>query len=126
LFESEHTPAAKARTIPETLVDMKTQEHRIEDLQRSRFEADLEASISALFCRCPALCGFTVRDAANLPRDGLALQHVSELFVTEVSTYPLGDPAAPGEIVAALVQLLDECPEACELLRERTFARVFH
>ena len=61
---------------------MKTQEHRIEDLQRSRFEADLEASINALFCRCPALCGF---------------------FVTE-----------------------DECPEACELLRERTFARVFH
>jgi hypothetical protein len=29
---------------------MKTQEHRIEDLQRSRFEADLEDSISALFC----------------------------------------------------------------------------
>jgi hypothetical protein len=94
---------------------MKTQEHRIEDLQRSRFEADLEASIRALFCRCPALCGFTVRDA---------------LFVTEVSVYPLGDPAAPGElcgeIAAVLFQLLDECPEARELLRERTFARVFH
>jgi hypothetical protein len=55
---------------------------------------------------------------------------VSELFVTEVSVYPLSGPAAPGElcgeIVAALVELLDECPEACELLRERTFARVFH
>ena len=88
---------------------MKTQEHRIEDLQRSRFEADLEAGINALFCRCPALCGFTVRDAANLSRDGLAFQHVSELFVTEVSVYPLSGPAAPGE-----------------LLRERTFARVFH
>jgi len=109
---------------------MKTQEHRIEDLQRSRFEADLEASISALFCRCPALCGFTVRDAANLSRDGLVLQHVSGLFVTEVSVYPLGYPAAPGElcgeIAAALLQLLDEFPEARELLRERTFARVFH
>jgi hypothetical protein len=109
---------------------MKTQAHRIEDLQRSRFEADLEAGINALFCRCPALCGFTVRDAANLSRDGLALQHVSELFVTEVSLYPLSGPAAPGElcgeIVAALVELLDECPEARELLRERTFARVFH
>lgn len=62
--------------------------------------------------------------------DGLALQHVSELFVTEVSLYPLSGPAAPGElcgeIVAALVELLDECPEARELLRERTFARVFH
>jgi len=109
---------------------MKTQAHRIEDLQPSRFEADLEAGISALFCRCPTLCGFTVRDAANLSRDGLALEHVSKLFVTEVSVYPWSGLDAPGElcgeIVAALVQLIDECPGARELLRERTFARVFH
>lgn len=52
---------------------MKTQEHRIEDPQRRRFEADLEASINALFRRCPTLCGFTVRS------------HVSGLFVTGVS-----------------------------------------
>jgi hypothetical protein len=53
-------------------------------------EHRIEASIAALFCRCPALCGFTV-------------QHTS-----------------------ALGELIDECPEAGELLRERTFARVFH
>jgi hypothetical protein len=109
---------------------MKTQEHRVEDLQHGRFEADLEASINALFCRCPTLCGFSVRDAANLSRDRLARQHVSELFVTEVSVYPWSGLEAPGElcneIVAALVELIDERPEVCELLRERTFARVFH
>jgi hypothetical protein len=85
---------------------MKTQEHRI------------EASINALFCRCPTLCGFTVRS------------HVSRLFVTGVSVHPLIGPEAPGElcheIMATLDELIDECPEAGELLRERTFARVFH
>lgn len=97
---------------------MKTQEHRIEDLQRSRFKADLEASINALFRRCPTLCGFTVRDVA------------SRLLVTGVSVHPLRGLGAPrelcDEIVATLVELIDECPEAGELLRERTFARVFH
>jgi hypothetical protein len=34
--------------------------------------------------------------------------------------------AATSSRAAALVELLDECPEARELLRERTFARVFH
>lgn len=109
---------------------MKTQEHRIEELQHSPFEADLGASINALFRRWPALCGFAVRDAANLSRDRLALDHVSELCVTEVSVYPLSGLEAPRElcyeIVAALIELIGERPEACELLRERTFARVFH
>ena len=109
---------------------MKTQQHRIEELQHSRFEADLEASINALFRRWPTLCGFSVRDAANLSRNRLALEHVSELCVTEVSVYPLSSVEVPRElcyeIVATLVELIDERPEACELLRERTFARVFH
>lgn len=109
---------------------MKTQEHRIEDPRHSRFEADLEASINALFCRCLTLCGFSVGDAAKQSRDRLALEHVSELFVSEISVYPMSGLRAPeelcNEIVATLVALIDECPEACELLRERTFARVFH
>jgi len=111
-------------------VDMKTQVDRIEDLRHSRFEADLEARINALFFRCPTLSGFSVRDAANRSRDRLAPEHVSELFVTDVSVYPLTGLEASGalcnEIVAVLVELIDECPVASELLRERTFARVFH
>ena len=76
----------------------------------------LEASISALFRRCPALCGFTV-------------EHLSELFVSEVTIHPSG--AVPQRelrwvIVATLAALIEECPEAGELLRERTFARVVH
>ena len=109
---------------------MKTQVHRIEALQHRRFEADLAAGINALFRRCPTLCGFSVRDTANLSRDGLRLQHVSALFVTEVSVYPLISLEAPREvcheIAAALAELIDERPETCELLGERTFARVFH
>jgi len=86
----------------------------------SPFEADLEAGIGALFRRCPTLCGFTVQDAA------------SELFVTEVSVYPSDGPEARGElyvygeILAALVQLIDEHPGTRELLRKRTFARILH
>ena len=32
----------------------------------------------------------------------------------------------PREIVAALVQLAEECPEAVQLIRARTFARAVH
>ena len=96
---------------------MKTQEHRKEELQQLRFEADLEAAIAGLFRRCPTLCGFAVRDAGRL-------------VVTEVSVYPLLDLDAPPElcheIVVALTGLIDEIPEAGEWLRERTFARVLH
>ena len=84
---------------------MKTQAHR------------LEASIDSLFRRCPALCGFTV-------------QHSGALFVSEITVNPFAGCPAPGELTyeieAALDELIDECPEAGELLRERTFARVFH
>lgn len=83
-----------------------------------RFEADLDAGIGALFRRCPTLCGFTVQDAQ------------SELFVSELSVYPLHGPEAyselSGEILVALAQLVDECPGIRELLRERTFARILH
>ena len=91
---------------------MKTQEHRIEDLQHSRFEADLEASITALFHRCPTLYVFSVGDAASRSRDRFSLEHVSELFVSEVSVYPMSGLRAPeelcNEIVATLVALIDE------------------
>ena len=84
---------------------MKTQEHR------------LEASIDALFRRCPALCGFTVQEASGL-------------FIGEITINPLAGPQGHsdlhGEIVAVLGALIDEYPDARELLRERTFARVLH
>ena len=109
---------------------MKSQAQRTEDQRHGRLQADLEARVGALFRRCPTLCGFSVRDTEGLARDGIALDHASELYVTEVSVYPLSGLEAPREICTeiakALVQLIDERPEACGLLRERAFARVFH
>jgi hypothetical protein len=93
---------------------MRAQEHRNGHVQHDRFETDLAARVHALFRRWPTLCGFAVH----------------ELFVTDVSVYPLSGLRAPEElcleIVAALMEFIEERPEACELLRERTFARVFH
>ena len=108
---------------------MKTQEHPYEDLEQSRYEADLGASINALFVRCPRLHGFAV--SSSVPSgDGFALPPAGELFVTDVSIYPsCGFETAVthfGAIATALARLIDECPEAGELLRERTFARVIH
>jgi hypothetical protein len=86
-------------------VDSKIQEQR------------LEASVNALFQRWPMLCGFTIH-------------HASELLVDEITIDPPCGPQPRGqvcsEIVALLRELIEECPEASELLRERTFARVFH
>jgi hypothetical protein len=97
---------------------MKAQEHRSEHARRDRFEADLAARVNALFRRWPMLCGFAVGKA------------VSELFVTEISVYPLSGLRAPEElrleIATALAELIDERPEAGELLDQRSFARVFH
>jgi hypothetical protein len=109
---------------------MKTQEHRLEDPQRNRIEADLEATIDALFDRFPTLVAFSVQDGESLAREGIAPQHESDLFLTEVSVYPWSGQEAPAalcvEIVTALTELVDEWPAALELLHERTFARVLH
>jgi hypothetical protein len=108
---------------------MKMQETPDEVLLHSGYEADLEASIHALFGRCPRLHGFMVSSAVPCG-EGFALPAESGLFVTEVSIYPACsfDTAVRHfrEIAVALARLIDECPEAGELLRDRTFARVLH
>ena len=105
---------------------MKTQEHRNAGQEP---EADLGASIDALFVRCPRLHGFTVGSAVP-SGEGFALPPESGLFVSEVSIYPSCDFDLAvrhfREIAVTLARLIDECPEAGELLRERTFARVLH
>ena len=120
------TPRAAQRRV----ADMKTEARSNEDLEHSRHEADLGASIHALFARCPRLHGFAVRPAGQRSGDGFALPPAGELFVTDVSIYPSCDQNLAfkhfREIAASLTRLIDECPEAGELLRERTFARVVH
>ena len=80
----------------------------------------LPAQVESLFTRCPALCGFSVRSSEN---DG-------ELFIGDIGvSLPLTREQfdeISREIVAALAELLAEEPEAGEILRGRTFARVLH
>lgn len=93
-----------------------------------RVAADVEAKMLALFSRCPTLCGFSVQDRSQLP------QHVTEnqipdadLYVTEIGMFPkLGaDQYADvfDEITVTLANLMNEQPNAYDVLRGRTFAR---
>jgi hypothetical protein len=75
----------------------------------------LAAQLESLFARCPELSGFAVRGEND------------ELFVSDVGVSPRLSSEQYGEIYQeianTLTGLLDEAPEASELLRGRTFAR---
>jgi hypothetical protein len=94
-------------------------------------KTSLPSEIEFLFMRCPALWGFSVRGLDelpdNCPRPG---ENDSELFVGDVSIAPALSREQYGEIfeeiVTTLAEMLAEEPEAKELLRGRTFARVLH
>ena len=109
---------------------MKPGAQRSRDARRNRFEADLDAGIRDLFRRCPTLCGFSLRDTSSLLREGLDLRHAGDLFITEVSVYPQSDlEASPEiclEIMTLLRRLIDDSPQDCAQLCERTYARTFH
>jgi hypothetical protein len=83
-----------------------------------KIRTHLDQEVDSLFARCPELCGFSVR-AEN-----------DELFVSDVGISPRLSAAQYGEIfqdiARTLAELLEEEPEAGELLRGRTFARTLH
>ena len=85
-------------------------EHQIAD--------QVEQQLQLLFSRCPELSGFSVRGDAD------------ELFVSDVGIAPRLSAEQYGEIyqdiAVTLSELLEERPEAGELLRGRTFARTLH
>jgi hypothetical protein len=78
-------------------------------------EDRLDAEVGSLFARCPELCGFSVRGVKN------------ELFVADIGIAPRLSAEQYGEIfhdiARTLAELLDDDPDASELLRGRTFAR---
>ena len=91
--------------------------------------AELEESILALFGGFPSLCGFSIQDRPGNTGAG----HESlegGLFLTEVGLYPLPNIEEAKficqEIRDTLAQLLEERPQARELLSGRTFARSLH
>ena len=78
----------------------------------------LPEQLESLFTRCPDLCGFAVRAAAE------------ELYVSDIGIAPRLSAERYGEIYQDIAQtlgeLLEEQPEAGEWLRGRTFARILH
>jgi len=91
---------------------------------------DLSTRIEALFERCPELCGFSVRDPADIPDSCTRSESGGDLFVTDIGISPRLGADQYGEIFneifSTLSELLAEEPEAGERLRGRTFARTLH
>jgi hypothetical protein len=105
---------------------MKALQQQTWDAERHHLEADLGARIETLFDRCPTLCGFSVAERSVKEAGVTQL----ELFISGIDVYPALGSGQPDqlfdEISAALVELLDEHPQAYDLLRGRTFARTLH
>jgi hypothetical protein len=91
---------------------------------------DLSTKIEALFERCPALCGFSVRDPADIPDSCARSDAGGDLFVTDIGISPRLGAEQYGEIFdeifSTLSEVLAEEPDAGDKLRGRTFARTLH
>jgi hypothetical protein len=76
----------------------------------------INATVNEIFAAWPGLYGFSVG------------QLEGELCLADIATDPWQGHSEelPGQIAAALADLIDEQPEAAELLRGRTFARTLH
>lgn len=99
---------------------------------QKRVVADVEAKIGALFSRCPSLCGFSVQDRQQVSETRPEQVDESQipdadLYVTEIGIYPrLGTEQYADvfdEITVTLANLVNEQPNAYDVLRGRTFAR---
>lgn len=91
-------------------------------------ESHLEAVVAELFERLPALVGFSVQQLDAPPAEPAHMQLENELVLADVETFPWPGQRAEllGEIALPLLELIDEEPEARELLRGRTFVRTLH
>jgi hypothetical protein len=109
---------------------MKQLEDRTMDNRLLRFEAELAARLESLFLRWLPLHGFSVQESGKLGRKRCAGHLEGDLFLADLACYPAldGEQAAAlcEEISAELLDLVEDRPEAAELLRGRTFARTVH
>jgi len=106
---------------------MSTVPHSTESV---RLESALAAHLDTLFERCPALHGFSVQPRASVSRERIVAGLPDDLFLADVVAHrPLNGEQVDAlieEISVALLELMDERPEATALLRGRTFARTLH
>ena len=91
---------------------------------------ELPSQIESLFTRHPALSGFSVLGLDDVPDNCPRGDGHSGFFVGDVGvSAELSDEQVTQifrEIVAAVADVLEEEPEAGEIIRGRTFARVLH
>jgi hypothetical protein len=90
--------------------------HGLDDPKRLRFEADLADRLAVLFRDCPALCGFTVEGDLTEP-DNITCHLLDSYGEAEKIV---------GKVAGLVLEMVEEEPQAVELLRGRTFARVLH
>lgn len=83
----------------------------------SKADIEVAAAVNKLFRRLPALTGFSVQQV---------LEHELVLADVETDLWPARSQELLGEITVALLDLVDEEPEARHLLIGRTFARKLH
>ncbi|HZQ72171.1 MAG TPA: hypothetical protein VFB08_04580 [Burkholderiales bacterium] len=88
----------------------------VRDPRRRRLEADLAERIAHLFREWPELSGFTVQEESPLP-GSLVYGRVPDVARAE---------ALLAAVTQMLLDLVDEEPEAPELVLGRTFARTLH
>lgn len=100
------------------------------EVTREALEAALSARVQAIFERCSALWGFSIAERLVSVPEGAQSAREWELYVAAVSAYPeLGEDQSErfiGEISGALEDLLNQQPQAADLLPGRTFARSWH
>jgi hypothetical protein len=87
----------------------------------------VHATVNEIFASLPELSGFTVQGLDSLTRERVSGQLEGELYLADVATTTYGpSERLLGEIATALLDLIDEQPEAANELRGRTFARTLH
>jgi len=94
---------------------MKPSEQRLSEARRQHTEAIVARHVRQLFQRLPMLSGFWLRPDLK----------VAELSVFTWPGYTTG-PDLYDQVTESFVQLAEECPEAVQLMRGRTFARAVH
>ena len=62
--------------------------------EQPHIEQDLAVRVEAIFDRCPSLQGFSIQDAAGLPKH-LQAAALEGLVVTDIGIYPDLEPALP-------------------------------
>ena len=93
---------------------MKPSEQRQSETRRHHTEAIIARHLHQLFRRLPMLSGFWLHPDLD----------VAEVVFTWTG-YTAGRDLYD-QVMDALVQLAEECPEAVQLMRGRTFARAVH